>query len=81
MASGLGARAAWQAMQPKRRRCERCGLYYQESLPTCRWCGHLDEMGLADLKERLEAEHASNKSLGGIFFVLALIGLVVMLLV
>jgi len=78
--TGLGARAAWAAMQPKRRRCDRCGLHYEESLPSCRWCGHLDEAGLAGLKERIEAERKSNKSLGGVFVVLALIGLVVFFL-
>ncbi len=70
---GLGGRAAWEAMQPKRRRCERCGLYYRESLSKCRWCGDLDEVGLARLLENKERVHQSNKSLGNIFFVITII--------
>lgn len=70
---GLGGRAAWEAMQPKRRRCERCGLYYRESLDRCRWCGDLDEAGLARLLAKKERVHRSNKSLGQIFFMIAII--------
>lgn len=79
--AGLGARLAFEAMQPKRRKCERCGLYYRESLEQCRWCGDLDERGLAELKDKIEAEHQSNKSLGQIFLVLALIVLALVVLV
>lgn len=80
MFGGLGARAAWEAMQPKKRRCDRCGLYYRESLSECRWCGHLDERGFAELMEKIEGQHQSNKSLGQLFFVLAAIALVLVLL-
>ena len=80
MFGGLGARAAWEAMQPKKRRCDRCGLYYRASLNKCRWCGDLDEGGLAELLEKIEQQHESNGSLGQLFFILMAIALVVMIL-
>ena len=81
MLGGLGGRAAWEAMQPKRKKCERCGLYYRESLEKCRWCGDLDEHGLVDLKEKIERQHQSGRSLGQIFFVIAAIIFVLVLLI
>ncbi|MEM1187649.1 MAG: hypothetical protein AAGA95_08310 [Pseudomonadota bacterium] len=77
----LGARAAWEAMQPRRKKCGRCGLYYRESLEKCRWCGDLDENGLAELKARLDREHRGNKSLGHLFFLIAVACAVVVLLI
>lgn len=70
---GLGGRSAWEAMQPKRVKCERCGLYYRQSLDRCRWCGDLDENGLARLLVRKERSHQSNKWIGQMFFVMAII--------
>ncbi len=80
MLGGLGGRAVWEAMQPKRKKCERCGLYYRETLEKCRWCGELDERGLKELKEKIEGEHQSHSSLGQIFMVIAAIILVLLLL-
>jgi hypothetical protein len=80
MLGGLGGRAAWESMQPKRRKCERCGLYYRETLEKCRWCGDLDERGLHKLKDKIEGERQSNSSIGQIFMILAAIILVLVLL-
>ena len=80
MFRGLGSRAAWEAMQPRRRKCVRCGLYYRESLDKCPWCGDLDDTGLAELKQKLDREHQGNKSLGQIFFALAAAMAVIVLL-
>lgn len=77
----LGGRAAWEAMQPRRRKCDRCGLYYRESLDKCRWCGELDEPGLAELKQKIESQHESNRSLGRILFVIAAIIAALLLLI
>ncbi len=66
-------RAVWHSMQPKRKKCDRCNLYSRENLDKCRWCGDLDEQGLALLRERIEHQHQSNKSLGRLFIVLAVI--------
>jgi len=77
----VAGRAAWEAMQPKKRKCERCGLYYRESLEKCRWCGDLDERGLEDLFAQIEKEHQSNRWLGQLFFVIAaIIGVLVLLI-
>jgi len=81
MLGGLGGRAAWEAMQPKRKKCERCGLYYRESLQKCRWCGELDDRGLEELKEKVERQHQSNRSLGHLFFIIAAIITVLVLLI
>lgn len=77
----VAGRAAWEAMQPKRRKCPRCGLYYRESLEKCRWCGDLDERGLEALFAQIEREHQANRSLGKTFFVIAAIILVLVLLI
>jgi hypothetical protein len=81
MPGGLGGRAAWEAMQPKRKKCGRCGLYYRETLEKCRWCGELDERGLGELKDKIERQHGSNRSLGQIFIVIAVIIAVLVLLI
>lgn len=81
MPGGIGGRAAWEAMQPKRRKCDRCGLYYRQGLDKCRWCGELDERGLEQLKEKIQRQHRSNRSLGQIFFVIAAIITVLLLLI
>ena len=80
MFRGLGSRVAWEAMQPRRRKCARCGLHDRESLEKCPWCGDLDDTGLAELKHELDRERQGNKSLGQIFFVLAAAMAVIVLL-
>ena len=69
----LGMSAAWRAMQPKRKRCKRCGLYFPEELVTCLHCGSLDDHGLQLLLQRKEAETRGNAALGRFFLVLALL--------
>jgi hypothetical protein len=70
---------AWQAMQPKKKRCERCGLYYTEKLSKCSHCSDLDERGLQLLLERHEESLKGNASLGK-FFILGVIIIGAMLL-
>ena len=81
MLGGPGGRAAWEAMQPKRKKSERCGLYFRESLERCRWCGNLDEHGLSELKEKIQRQHRPNKSLGRIFFIITAIIAVMVVLI
>jgi hypothetical protein len=75
----LGMSAAWRAMQPKKKRCERCGLYYTEKLNKCSHCGDLDDSGLQALLERHEEEFKGNASLGK-FFILGAVVIGVLLL-
>ena len=81
MLGGLGGRLAWESMQPRRRRCERCGLYYRETLEKCRWCGDLDDAGLAQLKLLVERQHQANRSLGRLFLVLTLVTALLLFLI
>lgn len=69
----LGSNIAWRAMQPKRKKCERCGLYYLEKSPKCSHCADLDESGLQKLLENHEQELEGNKSIGRIFFFVSLL--------
>ena len=69
----LGLSVAWRSMQPKRKKCERCGLYYVEKSAKCSHCGDLDESGLQVLLESHEEELDANKSIGKIFFFVSLL--------
>ena len=75
-----GMNAAWRSMQPKKRKCERCGLYYRASLPKCRYCGNLDEAGLQRLLAWQNQERSKLAPLGKTFFILALGIFILMLL-
>ena len=75
----LGMSAAWRAMQPKRKRCDRCGLYYIEKLEECSHCGDLDERGLQRLFEQKAEEGEGNASLGRFFLLGSVIVAVLML--
>jgi hypothetical protein len=70
---GLGSSAAWRSMQPKKKRCERCGLYYTESLDKCQHCGDLNDHELKMLLDNKEQEFKSNASIGKYFLMFALI--------
>ncbi len=75
----LGMSAAWRAMQPKKKRCDRCGLYYTEKLNKCPHCSDLDDSGLQTLLERRDEELKGNASLGK-FFILGAVAIGVLLL-
>lgn len=60
-------------MQPKKKKCERCSLYYTEALPKCSHCGHLDDAGLSKLKEKQDDFYEANASLAKYFLFVALI--------
>jgi len=69
----IGMSAAWNGMQPKKKRCDRCGLYYTETLAKCSHCGDLDEIGLKDLLQRHDEALEANRGLGKIFIFVAII--------
>jgi hypothetical protein len=63
----LGVAGSWRSMQPKKKRCERCGLYYTEKLNKCSHCGDLDDRGLQELLKRHEEGLEENAALGRYF--------------
>jgi hypothetical protein len=65
-------------MQPKQKRCARCGLHYDEVLDKCSHCGDLDDGELELLLKRKEAEAQGNTALGKTFLIVA--GLIAALL-
>lgn len=69
----LGMSAAWRMMQPKKKRCERCGLYYTQKLEKCSHCGDLDDRGLQNLLERHAEELEGNAALGKYFVIGAVV--------
>ena len=69
----LGSSVAWRAMQPKRKKCERCGLYHLEKLEKCSHCGDLDDDGLRKLLESHEQESEANQSIAKVFYFVALL--------
>lgn len=71
---GLAARAALLKEQMKKKPCERCSLHYNHvSFDKCPHCHHLDELRLQQLFAKKEAAFQSRKSIGILFFILALI--------
>lgn len=64
MSFGLGMGTAWRAMQPKKKRCPRCGLYNDESTILCGHCTHLDKSQLAALKKQHKKSLKGNVALG-----------------
>ena len=75
---GLGARAALLKQQKITKPCPRCGLRYPQQEPECAHCGHLDEAGLAQLRENIEKEYQGRKALGQ-WFLMAAIGVLLLM--
>mgnify|MGYP005989701787 CR=1 FL=1 len=75
----LSMSSAWRAMQPLKRRCERCGLYYPKSLKACDHCSNLSEHDLAALKSANQKMKKGNAKLGRMmFFCAVIIGVLLM---
>ena len=58
--------------------CERCGLLYPKDEEQCVHCGNFDEAQLHELKQKLLNNEESTRSLGGIFFILSLVVVVIL---
>lgn len=81
MMVGLGAKLAMSKTTKPTRECERCGLSFNVELTECPYCSGLDDVGLRELKRKLERERQANRNLGRLFFYLAmLIGFGVLLI-
>ncbi|WP_316364449.1 hypothetical protein [Candidatus Thiodiazotropha sp. CDECU1] len=78
---GIVARAALLKEQMKKRPCKRCGLLYDPTKDKrCPHCDHLDQKGLEALIEKRKREHQGNKQLGKVFFFVALVIFMLMLI-
>ena len=79
---GLLARAALLKEQMKKKPCQRCGHYFDHSkYENCPHCKDLDEQGLQALFAQKELAFQGRKSLGMVFFILALITVFLLLAV
>ncbi len=76
----LGMNAAWRSMQPNKKKCARCTLYYPERLHKCPHCVNLDETELQKLIDKHTKQLEDNAQLGRIFTIGAAIMLVLLLL-
>ena len=76
----VGMSLAMRAKQPKQKGCNRCELYYPESLGKCIHCSDLNESALAQLKAQHQ-DTLENNSLFGkyLFFGAVIIGLLLLL--
>jgi len=75
---GLGARAALK--QKPTKPCERCGLRYPEDENECTHCSSISDSELPFFKEHIEAQYRAASSLGSVFFVIAIVLGVLLLL-
>ena len=69
----LGFNLAWRLKQPKQKRCQRCGLYYDKSLTLCAHCGQLSAVELTAFIAEHKATQQSNAGLGNYFIFVAII--------
>ena len=77
---GLGLKAAHMRQQKPTKKCDRCGLYYPETENKCTHCGELSGDELQLLLERIEEERKSSNNLGKLFFYIAILIVIGMLL-
>ena len=76
----IGMSAAWRAKQPKQKRCDRCELYFPESLDKCIHCSGLNESELVKLKAQHQETLEDNSAFGKyLLFGAAIIGLLLLL--
>ncbi|MFB1034023.1 MAG: hypothetical protein QMC38_01610 [Sinobacterium sp.] len=76
----VGMSLAMKAKQPKQKCCDRCELYFPESLDKCIHCFELNESELAQLKTQHQDTLENNSSFGKyLLFAAAIIGLLLLL--
>ncbi|MFT6986294.1 MAG: recombinational DNA repair protein RecR [Psychromonas sp.] len=69
----LGMSFAWRSTQPKQKYCQRCELYYDETLEKCSHCSELTDSEVITLKEKQEDSLQSNSHLGKYFLLATII--------
>lgn len=76
----LNASHAWRTMQQKQKRCDRCKLFYPETLNKCDHCSDLNNSQLVYLKFQHIKAQRDNSAFGKSFLFCALIvGLLLLL--
>lgn len=71
----IGISTAWRAKQPKQKRCDRCELYYPESLDECTHCSQLNDSRLTQFKAQHQETLKDNATCGKyLLFGAAIIG-------
>ena len=76
----LGAKLASIKQQKPTKKCERCNLYYPEDEDKCIHCGEFSNSELEQFIARLEEEKTSSKNLGTLFFYIAILITLAMLI-
>jgi hypothetical protein len=70
----------WRSKQPKQTQCQRCDLYYPESLAQCVHCSELDDIQLSAFKLAHHETLQDNSKLGSyLLFGAVIIGLLLLL--
>ena len=62
------------------KKCDRCGQRYPKKEKQCVHCSSLPDSELDNLRKTLEEEHLANSNLGGLFFYIAAIIVVFMVI-
>lgn len=70
---GLALKIAALRLQKPTKKCDRCGLRYPKDAEKCPHCGELGERELQELKEKIQEHRRSNKRLGLMFVIAAVI--------
>ncbi len=78
---GLGLKLATLRLQKPTRKCQRCGLRYPKEAEKCTHCGELGERELNQLRQTIDEHRQSNRRLGLIFVVAAVLLLFGLLLI
>ncbi len=71
--SGLGMKIDDHRSHGSDQQCERCGLLYPKDEKQCIHCGNLDDAQLHEFRQKLQNDEESTRSLGGIFFLLSVV--------
>ncbi|MEJ2141845.1 MAG: hypothetical protein P8Y24_05740 [Gammaproteobacteria bacterium] len=62
------------------KKCQRCGLRYPFRAEQCVHCKHLSDREVEQLKQRVQQQNKAHRNLGILFFYIALLVFIAMLL-
>jgi uncharacterized membrane protein YvbJ len=78
--AGLGMVLANIRNKKPTQKCNRCGQQYSIENEHCPHCHNLSEAELIELKKRISEAKESNRNLGKIFFLVAIVILALMVI-